>query len=86
MNLNAMQARLETRFEGDHARIARMRHFMGMLKSSVDGLIAIGVVVNVDIEGLPDQASPAPPNALESLETAIEHMMGGQHVPTGNNS
>lgn len=77
MNLYVMQQKLETRFEGDHARIARMRHFMGMLKSSVDGLVALGIVIQIDIEGLPDVAAPATPNALESLESAIAQMGGG---------
>lgn len=47
-----IQHRLTAKFQGDHSRIARMEHFVGLLKTAIDGLAGLGVVVSVGVEGL----------------------------------
>jgi hypothetical protein len=53
-----------------------MQHFMGLLKTSLDGMATLGVVINLQVEGVEPTLVTwnEPPNTLESLETAIEFM------------
>lgn len=79
MDLMRMQTLLAARFLKDHSRLARMSHFMGLLKSAVDGMAGLGVVLRVEADGLegekPLPPAPAGPDPLESLDTAIAHMV-----------
>lgn len=79
MDLMQMQTLLAARFPKDHSRLARMSHFMGLLKSAVDGMAGLGVVLRVEADGLDAMSSrpppPARPDPLESLDTAIAHMV-----------
>lgn len=75
MNVSELQQRLASRFAGDHIRSARMAYFMGLLKTSVDGMAGLGVVLRVECDGLAQQ-KPLPPtiDPLASLDTAIALM------------
>jgi hypothetical protein len=75
-----IQRKLATRFEGDYTRAARMHHFMNMLRAALDGMASIGVVIQVEVNGVDEEPlGPPAPGPLESLETAIAHMAGGSH-------
>jgi hypothetical protein len=78
MNTIRLQNLLTAKFEGDHVRIARMQHFIGLLRTGLDGLATLGVVIKISAEGLesPDVAWQEPENTLESLEKAIAFMQG----------
>jgi len=58
-----------------------MRHFIGLLKTAVDGMTAIGVVLRVEADGLNESEikDHQTPDMLESLDSAIRQMTGGQH-------
>lgn len=71
-----MQMLLASRMAGDHSRVARMAHFMGLIRTGVDGMASLGVVLRVEGEGF-ERGRPLPPNTpdpMESLETAIGFM------------
>lgn len=75
MNLIDLQKRLEARFSDNPARVARTAHFMGLIKTGLDGMASMGVVMWVegqDLESLTE--APVPPDPLSSLDTAIELM------------
>lgn len=71
-----IQLALEHIYDGDHTRLNRMRHFMGLLRSAVDGMATLGVVLKLEVEGLKTTETDmvSPPSPLESLELAIAHM------------
>lgn len=75
MNLIDLQKRLEAKFSDNPARVARIAHFMELIKTGLDGMAAMGVVMWVegqDLEGL--EQPPASPDPLSSLDTAIDLM------------
>lgn len=77
MDIIRIQQLLSIKFSKDHSRVARMSHFMGLLKTAVDGMATLGVVLRVevethDLEALPVPAAPIDP--LTSLDLAIAHM------------
>jgi hypothetical protein len=74
MEIEQIRQLLEAKFEGDHARTARMNHFVNMLRDAVDGLAVTGVVIKCEPLGLDGSPLPSKPYALESLETAIKTM------------
>lgn len=78
MELNQIQSILTARSNGDHWRLARIAHFMGLLKTAIDGMASLGVVLRVEAEGVSGEEPGAPPpsNALESLDRAIAFMQG----------
>lgn len=78
MELNKIQSILSARAEGDHWRLARISHFMGLLKTGVDGMASLGVVLRVEAEGMSGDESgvPPPPDTLGSLDRAIAFMQG----------
>jgi hypothetical protein len=53
-----------------------MQHFMGLLKTGLDGMATLGVVIKLDVEGVESTLVTwsEPPNALESLDRAIAFM------------
>lgn len=70
-----IQRVLEAKFADDHSRAVRMRHFMGLLRTAVDGLATMGIVLRVDAEGLEGaEVPPPPPDPLNSLAEAIAHI------------
>lgn len=75
MDVLRIQQLLASKFAGDHIRSARMAYFMGLLKTSVDGMAGLGVVLRVECDGLAEQ-KPIPPtiDPLTSLDTAIALM------------
>lgn len=78
MDLMRIQTLLTMRFRDDHARRARMAHFMGLLKTGLDGMATLGVVMRVEVDGLMESSSPPPPpppDPLTSLDLAIAHMV-----------
>ena len=75
MNLIDLQNKLIAKFPGDHARMARVAHFMGLIRTGLEGMAAMGVVMWVegqDLEGL--EEAPKAPDPLSSLDTAIDLM------------
>lgn len=78
MDSTEIQVLLTAKHAGDHVRIARIAHFMGLLKSGVDGMASMGVVIKLDVPGLEvsEVRLPPSPNVLASIETAIAHMSG----------
>jgi hypothetical protein len=76
MDTIQIQSLLTAKFAGDNTRISRLAHFMGLLKSGLDGMAGLGVVMRLEVEGLEGITPAAPvPNALESLDSAIAHML-----------
>lgn len=71
-----IQKILTTRFDGDDVKMARTAHFMGLIKSGIDGMATMGVVLDIqprDLEYLqPVLASKVDP--MSSLDAAIAHM------------
>lgn len=62
-------------FEGDHVRIARTAHFMGLVKSGIDGMASLGIILRLDVYGLEGaEAKPPEIDPLSSLEVAIAFM------------
>lgn len=84
MDLIRMQTLLAMKFQGDQTRIARMAHFMGLIRTGVDGMASLGVVLRVEGDGL-ERGQPReerlPPDPLESLENAIAHMQRASAPP-----
>lgn len=79
MKLSVMQQILEARFVDDYARLARMRHFMALLRSAADGMAGIGIVLEINAEGLDEsEASLEAPAAVSSLAEAISLMRKGE--------
>lgn len=78
MNPTQIQKILTTQHEGDHVRVARIQHFMGLLKSGIDGMASLGVVLRIEAEGMPADVLPqaAAPDPLSALDTAIAFMQG----------
>lgn len=72
-----IQKILTNKYRGDDVKIARTAHFMGLIKSGIDGMASLGVVLDVQAQGVEGQdptSIPPTPNVLESLESAIAHM------------
>jgi hypothetical protein len=81
MDTIQIQSLLTAKFAGDNFKLARVAHFMGMLKTGIDGMSALGIVMRIEAEGLEGLVpAPAPPNALESLDSAIAHMLRATHA------
>lgn len=76
MNVMKLQELLTMKFEGDHARIARMQHFASLLKTGIDGMATLGVIINIEVEGIETTLVQwaEPSNILSSLEVAIDFM------------
>jgi len=76
MSARDLQPILRSRFEGHQT--VRFDHFMNMLISAVDGLAAMGVVLNVQAEGVViTTARDSPPEPVGSLDAAIKLVRGG---------
>lgn len=74
-DVNEIQKLLAAKFEGDYLRISRMAHFMGLLKTALDGMVSLGVVIRIEAQGLEGVvASPPIPDPLASMESAIALM------------
>lgn len=76
MGIDELPKILGARWEGDHSRIARMYHFVALLKSGMEGLASIGVVVYVDVPDIEETEEPPPPkpSIFESMDAAIDFM------------
>lgn len=76
MDPQQIQKILTKTFEGDHVRVARTAHFMGLVKSGVDGMATLGIILRINVHGLQEYQPAAPaPDPLSSLDTAIALMM-----------
>lgn len=74
-DVNEIQKLLAVKFEGDYLRISRMAHFMGLLKTALDGMVSLGVVIRIEAQGLDGiTAKPPIPDPLASMESAIALM------------
>lgn len=76
MGIDELPKILEARWEGDHSRIARMLHFVALLKAGMEGLAQVGVVVYVDVPEIGEEETPPPekPNLFESMDSAVKFM------------
>lgn len=76
MGIDELPKILAAKWEGDHSRIARMYHFVALLKAGMEGLAQIGVVVYADVEGLEETAEPPaePPSLFTSMDAAVDFM------------
>jgi len=74
-NIEEMRKILAEKYKDNQGQMARMTHFVGLLKAGMEGLISMGIVVYVDAEGLEDtEPTPESPNVMESVETAVKFM------------
>lgn len=76
MGIDELPKILAAKWEGDHSRIARMVHFVGLLKSGMEGLASLGVVIYADVEGIEEtDVAPEPKEGpFESMDAAISFM------------
>jgi hypothetical protein len=82
MDLSEIQKALTIRFADDYSKISRIAHFIGMMKTGIDGLSALGVVINLNVDGLEmtgvidNNPDPEPPT--NSLASAIAFMQSAK--------
>jgi hypothetical protein len=77
MNTHEIQTLLTARFGDDYSRISRMAHFMGLLKTGLDGMASLGIVLRLEGENLdPVEGLVSLPmsDVMGSLDSAIAHM------------
>lgn len=76
MGIDELPKILAAKWEGDHARIARMQHFAALLKAGMEGLAQIGIVVYVDVPEIGEEEEAPPPkeSPFESMDTAVKFM------------
>lgn len=76
MGIDKLPEILAARWEGDHSRIARMQHFVALLKAGMEGLAQVGVVVYVDVPEIEETEEPPPakPDLFESMDAAVKFM------------
>lgn len=81
MDLAILQEMIQSQFRNDHSRCARVAHFVGLLKTGVEGMATMGVVLRIEAENLELKAALQPvPDVISSLEAAIAHVQGGSHA------
>lgn len=81
MDLSKLQTLLQMKYKNDASRVARIAHFIGLLKTGVDGMATMGVILNISTDDIELQGAAEPvPNALSSLDAAIAHVQGGSRA------
>lgn len=81
MDLSKLQTTLQMRYKNDASRVARIAHFIGLLKTGVEGMATMGVILNVTSDDIELRGAIEPvSDVLGSIDAAIAHVQGGSHA------
>jgi hypothetical protein len=84
MDISALREMLRREFSNSPNRATRAVHYLDQLKTGVDGLAGLGIVVTLHIGNLQDLSPPQiESNPLASLNSAIELMQKASRHANG---